>query len=247
MTSQSTGMLGILELDEGLSLDTDPLAPREGSLLNPETFGRPIIAEMVEGAFAEVVIRGEASLEGACISAARKLARRGARVIAADCGFLIRHQAAISAAVDVPVITSSLLLIPTLLRQIGPAKKLAVLTADSRHLGEDLLGLKNAHDRERIVIGGIEGGVYVRNALARPFVRTDVDQIEQEVADQIDRLRRKHPEIGILLFECTGFPVVTKALRHKTGLPIYDITDLCKLTLATAPDPKGGRNCPHLV
>jgi hypothetical protein len=192
---------------------------------------------MVEGAFAEVVIRGEVSLEGACVSAARRLARRGASVIAADCGFLIRHQAAIAAAVDVPVITSSLLLIPTLLRQIGPTKKLAVLTADSRHLGEDLLGVKNAHERERVVIGGIEGGVYVRNALARPFVRTDVEKIEQEVAGQIDRLRGQHPEIAMLLFECTGFPVVTKTLRRKTGLPIYDITDLCKLTLAVAPGP----------
>jgi hypothetical protein len=192
---------------------------------------------MVEGAFAEVVIRGEVSLEGACVSAARRLARRGASVIAADCGFLIRHQAAIAAAVDVPVITSSLLLIPTILRQIGPTKNLAVLTADSRPLGEDLLGVKNAHERERVVIGGIEGGVYVRNALARPFVRTDVEKIEQEVAGQIDRLRGQHPEIAMLLFECTGFPVVTKTLRRKTGLPIYDITDLCKLTLAVAPGP----------
>ncbi|MCG5486123.1 MAG: hypothetical protein KK482_20780 [Sinorhizobium meliloti] len=233
MSSQSTGILGILELDEGLSPDTQPSALREGSLVNPETFGRPIITEMVEGAFADVVIRGDASLERACVSAARRLAQRGASVIAADCGFLIRHQAAISAAVDVPVVTSSLLLIPTLLRQIAPAKKLAVLTADSRHCTEDLLGIQVPADRERVVIGGIEGGEYVRNALARPFVRTDVDQIEQEVGACIARLRTENPDIAMILFECTGFPVVGNALRSKTGLPIYDITDLCKLTLAS--------------
>ncbi|MQV99530.1 hypothetical protein GHK46_20040 [Sinorhizobium medicae] len=128
--------------------------------------------------------------------------------------------------------TSSLLLIPILLRQLAPAKKLAVLTADARRLSEELLGIQDADDRERVVVGGVEDGVYMRNALARPFARTDVNQIEHEVGDRLERLRGEHPEIAILLFECTGFPIVAKALRRKTGLPIYDITDLCKVTLA---------------
>ncbi|MQW42427.1 hypothetical protein GHK68_08770 [Sinorhizobium meliloti] len=229
MISQSSGMLGILELDEGLS-ECAALSPREGSLLNPATFGLPIITEIVEGALAERVIRGDASLEHACVNAAHRLVQRGASVVVGDCGFLIRHQDAISAAVDVPVITSGLLLIPTLLRQLAPTKKLAVLTADARHLGEELLG-ENARDRERLIIGGIEGGIYMRNTLAHPLVQTDLDQIEHEVGECIGQLRSQHPEIAMLLFECTGFPVVSKALRRKTGLPIYDITDLCALTL----------------
>jgi hypothetical protein len=228
--SQSSGTLGILELDEGLS-ECTPVATHEGSLLNPETFGLPILSEIVEGAFAERVIRGDPSLEGACVTAARRLVERGASVIAGDCGFLIRHQDAISAAVDVPVITSSLLLIPTLLRQLASGEKLAILTADARHLGEELLNVQNVRDRERLVIGGIEGGIYMRNTVARPLVRTDLDQIAHEVGECIGQLRGQHPEIAMLLFECTGFPVVSKALRRKTGLPIYDITDLCALTL----------------
>ncbi|WP_461551458.1 aspartate/glutamate racemase family protein [Sinorhizobium meliloti] len=200
-------------------------------LLNPATFGLPIITEIVEGALAERVIRGDPSLEGACVTAAHRLVERGANVVAGDCSFLIRHQDAISAAVDVPVITSGLLLIPTLLRQLAPAKKLAVLTADTRHLGEELLGVQNARDRERLVIGGMEGGIYMRNTLAHPLVQTNLDQIEHEVGVCIRQLRGQHPEIVMLLFECTGFPVVSKALRRKTGLPIYDITDLCVLTL----------------
>ncbi|PDT33403.1 MULTISPECIES: hypothetical protein [Sinorhizobium] len=233
MSSQGSTVLGILELDEGLSPDDPAYLPREESLFHPATFNRPIITEMVESAFAEVVIRGDASLEGACVAAARRLVDRGADVITADCGFMIRHQAAISAAVDVPVVTSSLLLVHALLRQLAPAKKLAVITADSRHCTEDLLGIHQAFDRKRVVIGGIQDGIYVRNALARPLVRTDVEQIEQEVGGCIARLRIEHPEIALILFECTGFPVVTNTLRRKTGLPIYDITDLCKLTLST--------------
>ncbi|MDW9714551.1 hypothetical protein GOB44_33200 [Sinorhizobium meliloti] len=132
---------------------------------------------------------------------------------------------------------SSLLLIPALLRQLSPAQKLAVITADSRHCSEDLFGIENPADRARVVVGGIEGGKYVRDALSRPLVLTSVEQIEQEVGDCVAQLRAKHPEIGMLLFECTGFPCVTKALRQTTGLPIYDITDLCRLTLASTGSP----------
>ncbi|WFU12817.1 hypothetical protein QA646_28355 (plasmid) [Rhizobium sp. CB3090] len=232
MSSQSSLTLGILELDEGLSPDSPTFPPREGSLLHPATFNRPVITDMVEGALAEMIIRGYAALESACVGAAKRLVARGAGVITADCGFFIRHQQAIAAAVNVPVVTSSLLLIPVLLRQLAPQKKLAVLTADARHCSEDVLGIENPADRKRVVVGGIEGGVYVRNALARPFVRTDVEQIEREVGERIAQLRADHPDIAIILFECTGFPIVANALRSKTGLPIYDITDLCRLTLA---------------
>lgn len=237
MPSQDSTILGVLELDEGPSPDSPYLAPREGSLLNPTTFCRTIITEMVEGALADVVIRGDPSLENACLTAAKRLVERGAGVIAADCGFFIRHQAAISAAVNVPVVTSSLLLIPSLLHQLAPEKKLAVITADSRHCSEDLFGLEKPKDRARVVVGGIEGGEYIRNTLARPFIRTDVEQIEHEVGDCIARLRTGHPEIAIILFECTGFPCVANALRRKTQLPIYDITDLCKLMLAAVSSP----------
>jgi len=190
---------------------------------------------VVKGAFADIVIRGDASLEDECVAAARRLVKRGASVISADCGFFLRHQAALSAAVDVPVVTSSLLLIPGLLRQLAPRKKLAVLSVDARYCTVDLFGIENPMDRARVVVGGIEDGQYVQNALARPFVQTDIEQIEKEVAACIEQLRTRHPEIVMLLLECTGFPCVATAIRRRTRLPVYDITDLCRLTLATQP------------
>lgn len=234
MTLQA-GALGILELDEGLPPSWPSPVAREGALLNPGTFHRPLITEVVQGAFADIVIPGDVSLEDSCVAAARRLVKRGASVISADCGFFIRHQAALSAAVDIPVVTSSLLLIPTLLRQLAPQKKLAVVAADSRHCTFELFGIQSPADRARVVVGGIEEGQYVKNALARPFVQTDIEQIEKEVAACIEDLRAEHPSIATLLFECTGFPVVATAIRRRTRLPVYDITNLCQLTLASQP------------
>ncbi|RUW81145.1 MAG: hypothetical protein EOS20_27545 [Mesorhizobium sp.] len=128
---------------------------------------------------------------------------------------------------------SSLLLLPTLLRQLPYTAKLAVITADSRHCGEDLLGIADPVDRARVIIGGIEGGKHLQNALMRPPIPTDVADTEKEVSACIAQLRAVHPAIAGVLFECTGFPVVTPAIRRSIGLPIYDITDLCRLTLAS--------------
>ncbi|ESX66367.1 hypothetical protein X757_31810 [Mesorhizobium sp. LSHC414A00] len=198
---------------------------------NPATFDRPIIRETVEGAWADIVIRGDSALDPACIASARRLVERGAVAVTSNCGFFIRHQAAVAASVNVPVALSSLLLVPTLLRQLPRAAKLGVVTADSTKCGEDLLGADDPADRARVVVGGIEGGKLLRNALMRPPVVTDVADIEMEVANCVAELRAAHPEVAALLFECTALPYVTLSIRRSTGLPVYDITDLCRLTL----------------
>lgn len=233
MTSQIPRSLGFLSLEYGFPPAAILPTPRPGSMMNPATYDFPIITETVEGAWADIVIRGDPALEPACIAAARRLVKRGAMVISADCGFFIRHQAAVAAAINVPVALSSLLLVPTLLRQLPRAAKLAVATADSTHCGKDLLGVDDPVDRARVVIGGIEGGKFLRNELMRPPIQTDVADIEKDVASCIARLRAAHPEIAAILFECTVFPLVAPAIRRSTGLPIYDITNLCRLTVSS--------------
>ncbi|MGE0095666.1 MAG: hypothetical protein AB7M05_18250 [Alphaproteobacteria bacterium] len=230
MTSPTPRSLGFLNLERGPS----PFAPRPGALLNPATFDFPIIVETVEGAWADRVLPGDPSLEPACIAAAQRLVARGAVAISANCGFFIRHQAAVAAAVKVPVALSSLLLMPVLLRQLAPAAKLAVVTADSTLFGDDLLEGCSASDRARIVIGGVEGGALLRNEMMRPPPPTEDADIEADVTARVAKLRAAHPDIAALLFECTAFPRVTSSVRRKTGLPIYDITTLCRMTMASA-------------
>ncbi|ODM70418.1 hypothetical protein [Bradyrhizobium elkanii] len=232
MTSQTPRSLGVLNLERGLPLDRTP-ALLPGSMLNPATFDFPIILETVPGAWADIVIPGDAALEPACVAAARRLVERGAVAITSDCGFFIRHQASVAAAVNVPVAMSSLLLLPTLLRLLPLAAKLAVLTADSRHCGKDLLGLNDSVEQARIVIGGIEGGSYLPQAMKRPLPPPDVSAIETDVVACIERLRAAHPEIAAILFECTAFPLVAPSIRRITQLPIYDITSLCRLLIAS--------------
>jgi hypothetical protein len=202
-------------------------------MLNPATFDFPIISEVVEGAWVENVVRGDPALEAAFIAAARRLIDRGAAVVSSTCGFSIRHQPAVAEAIDAPVVMSSLLLLPALLRQLAPSAKIAVLTYDSTQCGEELLGIDDPADRGRVVIGGIEGGKFWHDELKRPAPPIDVAAIETDVGACLTRLRAQHPEIAVILFECAGFPPIAPAIRRLANLPVYDITSLCRLTMAS--------------
>ncbi|MCK1541030.1 hypothetical protein IVB12_03250 [Bradyrhizobium sp. 179] len=232
MSSLPPRCLGILNLERGVPPGGSPPKSPFGGLLNPETFDFPVISETVEGAWAEVVVRGEPALEPAYIAAAKKLVQRGAVAVSANCGFSIRHQAAVAAAVNVPVVLSSLLLLPNLLRQFPVSAKIAVFTYDSQHCGRDLFPVDEL-DQARIVIGGLEGTKFWHDEHKRPAPPVDYAAIETDLSACIARLRSEHPEIAAILFECTAFPVVAPAMRRGTKLPIYDITNLCRLTMAS--------------
>lgn len=232
MTTQNSHPLGILDNERGLPPGVKPVAV-PGSMLHPDTFEFPVILETVAGGWVENVVRGDPTLESAFIAAARRLVERGAVAISSACGFSIRHQRAVAASIEVPVVTSSLLLLPLLLRQLPPKAEIAVLTYDSAHCGEDVIGIDDPSERARIVVGGIEGGKYWHDGLKRPLPPADVAAIEADVAARIKKLRNEHPEITIILFECAAFPTVAAPIRSMTKLPVYDITDLCRLTMAS--------------
>ncbi|WFU31386.1 hypothetical protein QA635_33335 [Bradyrhizobium brasilense] len=122
---------------------------------------------------------------------------------------------------------------PVLLRQLPKLAKIAVLTYDSTHLGEDLLGVDDPAERSRIVIGGLEGSKFWYDELKRPTPPTDISVLEADVAACVERLRVAHPEIAALLFECTVFPMVAPAIRDITKLPVYDIIGLARMMLAS--------------
>lgn len=233
MTIHPQRSLGVLHLERGLPPGASSSSPLPRSLLNPASFNFPVISETVAGAWVENVVRGDPALEPAFIAAAQRLIERGAIAITSTCGFSIRHQQAVATSVNVPVVMSSLLLLPSLIRQLPRKSKIAVLTYDSAHLAEELLDLPKPDERARIVIGGIEGGKFWHDELKRPAPPIDIPSIEADVTACIVRLREMHPRIAAILFECAAFPLVAPAIRHAAKLPVYDITDLCRLTLSS--------------
>ncbi|UXN57586.1 hypothetical protein [Phyllobacterium zundukense] len=217
-----------MDLEPGFMID----APSPvGSLHHPATFEFSTIRETVPGAWAEVVVRGDPALETPFVAAAQRLAERGASAITADCGFSIRHQAAVAAAVDVPVAMSALMLVSMILRQLPAEAKLAVLTFDATHCGKELLDISDPSEQARVVIGGLERTQTWENEMKRPPEPTDAAILQQDVCACIEKLRQIHPEIRAILLECTMFPRIAQSVRRYTGLPVYDITTLCRMVM----------------
>ncbi|MDH2348668.1 hypothetical protein [Bradyrhizobium sp. SSUT77] len=230
MASKNKSCLGILDFDRepGWVRPT----PHPGSLMSPGTYGFPVLIESVKGSTVDRTMSGDLTLVPAYIAAARKLVERGAVAIGSNCGFAIRYQAAVAAAVDVPVMMSTLVLLPSLLRQLAPSAQVGVVTSDSTLFAEDLLGVTDPTERARVVVVGIEGGNMARNsAMNRP---TEPAEIEEDVVACVTRLVDANPKVAALLFTCTLFPTITPSIRRKFGRPIYDISTACRLALESA-------------
>ncbi|WP_247903890.1 hypothetical protein [Bradyrhizobium sp. 131] len=188
MTSQAEPSLGVLLLKRGVQPLRPNPTPLAGSLTNPATFNFPVISERVEGAWVENVVRSDPSLGEPYIVAARRLVDRDAVTISSNCGFSNSASGGCSSlAESFRADVSSPLLLPALLRQLPTPAKIAVLTYDSSHCGEDLLGVDDLDTRARIVIGVIEGGKFWHDELKRRAPPVDIaaiDSIRKKEEDQ---------------------------------------------------------------
>ena len=93
-----------------------------GDIGNPDTFKQQPIYVEVDIATVSTVVRKSgvnSQVLEAMVCAAKKLESNGARVIGTSCGFLSSIQQEIQQAVSVPVVCSSLLLIPMIRAVFG--------------------------------------------------------------------------------------------------------------------------------
>src|SRR3989304_3736097 len=114
--------VGILMLDTRF-----PRIP--GDMGNAATFPFPVRYHRVSGAGPDLVVRrGAEGLLPAFIEGARQLEREGVGAITTNCGFLVKYQPELAAAVNVPVFTSSLLLVPLVHRLLPPGRRVGILS-----------------------------------------------------------------------------------------------------------------------
>src|SRR5215475_8620781 len=111
-----------------------------GDIGNARTFPFPVRYQRVTGADPDLVVRrGAEGLLPAFIDGARALEREGVGAITTNCGFLVKYQREMAAAVSVPMFTSSLLLVPLVHRMLGPGRRVGLMTVNSAALGPEHL------------------------------------------------------------------------------------------------------------
>lgn len=213
--------IGILLLDTKF-----PRIP--GDIGNATTFDFPVRLRVVPGATPKrIVLEGDESMLPDFVEAAKELEAAGVRAITTSCGYLSTFQETLTAAVNVPVFTSSLMQVPMVTRMLAKGKKVGILTIDSRRLNEDTMRSAGITDEPVVVMGSEEVPAFY-NTYPRGAVEIDPEKVEGAVVGMVQDLRSRNPDVGAIVCEAINYAPYAAGVQAATGLPWFDIIDLTK-------------------
>jgi Asp/Glu/hydantoin racemase len=206
-----------------LSLDCEPfLVP--GLLTCEKTFSFPRLSKVVKGATVQKATTHSEDLESAFVQAARELEQEGVAAIIGDCGFMALFQKVVQESVNIPVAMSSLLLVPLVARMSPHGKKVAILTFRADSLNESHFRACGWSSRDiPILVEGVEDQ-WAWAAIStpeRPFHRPE---LEQQLLEVVRSMKRKHPDLGSIVLECTVMPPFAHEIQRELHVPVYDTT-----------------------
>ncbi len=225
--SYPNGFLGVVMLDTQF--------PRpEGDIGHPSAFGVPTRRCVVSGAWPDKIVQSGAGLrKGRVVTPMLQLVRRlehdGARAITTSCGFLVLLQKEMQAAVKVPVITSSLLQLPGLLKLHA---KVGVLTISAGKLGVEHLRAASVPTGRLldVVVQGVDVKSEFSTAILGNRAAMDLDKAAFEVVAAAVALKQREPTLVCVVLECTNMPPYRAAIETATGMKTWALTDDERLT-----------------
>jgi Asp/Glu/hydantoin racemase len=208
-----------------LMLDT--VFPRiPGDIGNATTWNYPVCYHIVRGASTDRIMTQEpdSQLLEPFLDGALELEKRGVRLITTSCGFLGPFQPHISEAVKIPVVTTSLIQVPTVSAMIGRNRKVAILVERAHLLTESHFRAVgwSSHDF-RVVVHGMPVGSYFPEVFIGNRPEADIERLEQDIRELGESLIRAHPDVGAVVCECTNFVPFNHALQEVVRVPVFDI------------------------
>jgi hypothetical protein len=218
--------LGLIKLDT--------LFPRlPGDLGLAKSWGPHVLEAVVQGALPQLIVKqqqafSQSALAPAFGEAVQSLVQRGATAITTSCGFLVLWQEALQAMSPVPVITSSLCLLPELLRH---DKWVGVLSIEANSLtplhwaGAGL----NSDDVRRLVVRGLSPQSHFSQSILGNQMHLDSHQAQIEVVAAALELQKAAPHLKTLVLECTNLPPFQNAIEDATGLRVLSLRNVSVL------------------
>jgi Asp/Glu/hydantoin racemase len=125
----------------------------------------------------------------------------------------------------VPVFSSSLLQVHLAQALIRRNQKIGIITARRssltdahlagvgiQHYPSAIIGMEHAPEFSAVFIGG--------------KATLDQGQCHREMQAAAEHLMREHPEVGVIVLECTNMPPFANTVRRATGLPVFDVVTM---------------------
>ncbi len=216
--------LGVMLLD-----DAYPGFP--GDVRNPSAFPFPIQYDIATDVSNKTLVweQDKTPVRAPIVAYAKRLQRYGCRAIAAECGYFAYFQQEVATAVSVPLFTSSLLQVPFAKTLIGSTKTVAILCAQRRFLTDRHLEAVGIDTNSNLIIGGAqdEPGVTEFDKLWDPEKRPQepharYEACEIQMVEATKALVARDPNVGAIVYECTGMQPFSRAAQREVGLPIFD-------------------------
>jgi len=200
---------------------SNPFPP--GDVGNAWSYDYPVMFHTVRGVTIEGLLGNADRSQGeAVIAAARELENEGVKAITSDCGYMLEYQAEVAAAVNVPVMMSSLLQLPFIASLLAQGQEIGIVCANAQRLDDQLLNRAYPHRDRTVRIAGMQDQAAFRQAILDEEGVLDTDLVQQETVAVASRLVAEYPAIGALLLECSNLPLYSHAVQHALGLPVFD-------------------------
>ncbi|MEL6691120.1 MAG: aspartate/glutamate racemase family protein, partial [Pseudomonadota bacterium] len=148
----------------------------------------------------------------------------GADGITTSCGFLSLFQEELSAALRVPVVTSSLMQVAMVNATLPRGKTCGVLTISGDTLTEQHLSAANVPPGTPV--GTTEGLRTFTRTILKDELELDVSAAREDNVEAAMKLVRDHPQVGAIVLECTNMIPYAPAIQQAVGLPVYSMVSL---------------------
>ena len=201
-----------------------------GDIRNPSSYPFPIQYEIIDGLDLNPLryLDHEEKFLPLMIAAAKKLEKLGCRAIAAEGSYFGNYQKDIADAVNIPVFTSSLLQLPFIQPTISSKKKAVILTPLKERMTEEYLSNFGIQPRSNYIAESIHDHVKCTEFIklwGAPGIEAE-GTIEFEAArDQMVtralKIKEEHPDMGALIFDCTGWTPYSRAIQQAIDVPVY--------------------------
>lgn len=208
-------------------------APRiPGDAGNALTFDVPVLYETVEGNFADL-INGSEEVKKNLIKAAKNLEAQGVKAILGDCGLISLYQKDIASSLNIPFVSSSLLLLPIIWMLQGQTGKIGVITGHSEYLKKHHLEACGAANIP-IILQGMEKYKEFSDVVLMGGNEINIGNMRKDVVAAANNMIGKSKEIRSILLECSNLCSFAKDVKKQTKLPVFDLIsawDLIKYSL----------------
>ena len=197
-----------------------------GDIGNALTFPFPVAYKVVK-AKSEAPRDADAHRVEAFVKAGLELEQEcGVRAITTSCGFCAAFQKEVAARLHVPFFSSSLLQVRLVHSFLRPGQSVGILTYQADRLGESHFRGADMEDVPRVIFGMDD--TYLGQVFDGRQEIIDAARIRIDMVRRAKEMVRLHPEVGIIVLECTNMPPYAKAVQEAVGLPVFDITNLVK-------------------